>query len=293
MKLFVTALFVVFLFSSCSHKVYDAIDWQASKVTVDGNIQEWSDPLRFYDYKSKVNYTISNDRENLYVSMKISDFALRMKIVKGGMEFRIDTSGKKVFPIAFIFPIANQIVMKTNKRNDVHLQKFRGGQQENTGTNQKPLEQARDAQLVGFKYPLGGPLSMINNNSGIAAVANIDSLGTLTYEAKIPFNTFYKNTLSAADSNKVFSYEIKVNALPAPQVRESGNGGQSGGMGNGGMNRGGGMGGGMNGGMGGGHRGGGGMNHGGGGGHTATNNTGNSMLYEKTQIVKQLRLSFK
>jgi hypothetical protein len=289
LKKIIRALFVLVLFSSCSHKIFDTLDWQGNKVTADGKIKEWPDPLRFYDEKSKLNYSISNDRQNLYLAMKISDEALKIKIIRGGMEFRIDTSGKKSFPIAFIFPIANEIVMEKHTRSEIPPEKNHEGKPDHSSTNQKMLNHAEEVQLVGFKPPLEGTQSLLNNAVGISAAVSFDNLGIMYYEAIIPFRTFYKNELTNADTNTVFSYEIKVKALPAPQTREGGGGGR--GMEGGGMSHGGG------GGMGGGHRGGGGMGGGGahGGQHRSNSETssGNSDLYVANQITKKMRFSVK
>ena len=287
------SFFVLVLFSSCSHKIYDILDWQADKITADGKIQEWPDPLRFFDEKSKINYSISNDRQNLYLGMKISDEALKTKIIHGGMEFRIDTTGKKSFPISFIFPLANEIVMAKHTRNEIQPGKSYEGKPDRTSLNQKMLNHAEEAQLVGFKPPLEGIQSLLNNPSGISGAIAIDNLGIMYYEAIIPFKTFYKNELTITDTNTVFSYEIKVKALPAIPVHEGSSGGR--GMGGGGMSGGGE-------GMGGGHRGGGGGQSGGmgggrgrGGEHRNSGETtyGNSDLYVANQITKKMRFSVK
>jgi len=282
-------LFVVLalgVFTSCLHKMYDALDWQSKKVTVDGKIPEWSNPLRFYDYKSKINYAITNDRKNLYLAMKISDEVLKAKIIRGGMEFRIDTLGKKSFPIAFIFPIANQMVIEQHKRMEVQPERKAGEKPDRSVMNQKLLGQAKEAHLIGFKPPLGGNQSLINNPSGISAAINIDSLGIMYYEAAIPFSTFYKKELTASDTNKVFSYEIKVNALPAPPEHKGGGGERE--MGSGMHGGGGGMGGGHHGGG----MGGGGM-HSGGHGSNGANTSANSELYESNKITTTLKFSYK
>jgi hypothetical protein len=279
--------------SSCSQKIVDSIGWQTSKVTVDGKISEWSNPLRFYDDKSKINYSITNDRQNLFLCMKVSDETSKAKILRGGMEFRIDTLGKKVFPIAFRFPLENQIVMVRHQRNETQEEPDPREKPNRNAMNQKMLNHATEAQLTGFKPPLGGTLPLPSPSSGIAAAITVDSLGILYYEALIPFRTFYKPELTPADSITAFCYEIKVNALPAPPVHtesgahsgldegESGAGGGSGGMG-------GGMGGGHRGGMGGG--GGHGGGHEGGGGYASSSN---SDLYVSNHVIKKLRFSYK
>ena len=289
MKQISLALFVLCLFSSCSHKVYDSLNWQSNKVTVDGKIPEWSNPLRFYNDKSKINYTITNDRRNLYVCMKISDVTEQIKIFRGGMEFRIDTLGKKSFPVALIYPIANHQMTMRN-RGESQTGRNPKERPEHSSMAQNLLIQAKELELVGFKPPLGGILSLFNTSYGILAAMDLDSLGIMYYEAVIPFRTFLKDELTPADSNKVFSYEIKVNGVPAPQSHEGGDGSR--GMG-GGSHGGIGM---SGGGMGGGHHGGGmggsGM-HGGGQRSSSGNTSENNELYTTNKVNKQLRFSFR
>ena len=283
--------FVLVLFSSCSHQVFDSLDWQGGKITADGKIQDWPDPLRFFDKKSRLNYSIANDRRNLYLGIKISDEALKMKIIRGGMEFRIDTLGKKSFPIAFIFPVANDIVMARHSRDEAEPEKSRGEKQGRYGSDQKILNHAEEFELAGFRPSLAGTHSLLENSTGISAAISIDNQGTMYYEAIIPFRTFYRNELTPADTNTVFSYEIKIKALAASPSHIGGGGVRSTGMGHGG-----------GGGMGGGHRGGGGGQSGGMGGgrsnggehrNTSEAGSGNSDLYNASQIIKKLRFSVK
>jgi hypothetical protein len=287
----ICSFFISVLFSSCSHKLSDAIDWQSNKVTADGNMQEWPDPLRFFDEKSKLNYEISNDLENLYVGMKISDEALRIKIIRGGMEFRIDTSGKNSFPIAFVFPVANDIVIAKHTGNEAQHENRHGERTGNTNFKQKMVNHAEEFQLVGFKPSFDGTKSLLTNTTGITAAISIDNMDIMYYEAIIPFKTFFKKEITPADTTRDFSFEIKVKAISAPAVHEGGGGGGRG-MGGGSRGGGGGMGGDMGGGMGGGHRGGGGS-HGGGQHTTSQSEPGNGGLYTSNTIVKKMRLSVK
>jgi hypothetical protein len=292
LRLILPALFLLVLFPSCTHKIYDALDWQSNKVKVDGKIPEWSNPLRFYNNESKINYTITNDRRNLYLCMKISDVTAQLKILRGGMEFRIDTLGKKSFPIAFLYPIANH-QMPMNNRNERQTGRDQKEKPEHSSLAQNFLLQAKELQLVGFNDSLNGVMSLFNTSSGILAAMDIDSLGILYYEAVIPFRTFYKNELTVADTNKVFGYEIKVNGIPSSQSHEggSGNRGMSGSAHTGGMG-GGSYGGG---GMGGGHHGGG-MSGGGnrGGSHGGnTNTSASSELNSTDKVTTKLRFSYK
>jgi hypothetical protein len=109
----------------------------------------------------------------------------------------------------------------------------------------------------------------------------MDNLGIMYYEAIIPFRTFYKDEITAADTNKIFGFEIKVNALPAPAMKEgSGGGGKGSGKGGGGMGSGGKGGGGKSGGM-------------KGGGQGSGNSVANSELFATNKIKVKMKISFK
>src|SRR5664279_5403126 len=105
MKKYISAIFLICLFGSCSSKIYDSAGWQSQKVTVDGKINEWSNPLRFYDQETGISYNISNDHYNIYFAVSISNEILQTKILRSGLEIRIDTLGKKSFGISFKYPI--------------------------------------------------------------------------------------------------------------------------------------------------------------------------------------------
>ena len=113
----------------------------------------------------------------------------------------------------------------------------------------------KQIKLSGFTNATNG-LSEVPNLFGINACLNWDTNNIMIYEVCVPFNTFYKASLSPSDSNKVLGVSFVVNVTP----KNNGGGGEGGGH-----SHGGGGGGGMGGGMGGGgmHGGGG---HGGGGG---------------------------
>jgi hypothetical protein len=255
MKKIIGAIFIMFLCISCAKKLYNSADWQSKKVTIDGKNTEWSNPLRFYDEKNRISYSISNDRQNLYLCCSISDEAMQIKILRSGLEFGIDILGKKSFPVTFVYPFGNAALPVPGRNTSP---------QTDAGSNQRIsrsvfkyqlIAEAKEIQLIGFNPAVGRFISLTGQETyGISAAINIDEKGVLVYEAVIPFSTFYKNELTPSDSDKVFNYRIKINPV---QGGTSGGGSRGGGMGGGGM-RGGGMGGGgmmgggMRGGMGGG-----------------------------------------
>ena len=244
MKKIVSAFFIICFIISCSNKIYNSSSWQSNKVTADGILPEWSNPLRFYDEETGINYSISNDHYNLYFCCSISNEFLQTKILRSGLEFGIDTLGKKSFSVSIKYPIGN-IPATQLKTNDNPKTK--------AGSNERPdrsafklklLSEATEVQLVGFKPSFGNILSLsVPNNTGISVAMNFDMKNIMNYEAVIPFSTFYKNELTPSDSNTIFNFRIKVNPVSnSNDGSNNGSGMRGSGMGGGGM-RGGGMGG--------------------------------------------------
>jgi hypothetical protein len=262
MKKIIPLLIVVCFLISCSKKIYNSSSWQSNKVTIDGKINEWPNPLRFYDQETGISYNITNDRDKLYFVCSITNEFLQTKILRSGLEFKIDTLGKKSLGVGIKYPIGNISVTEL-KPNKSQAKEGSGEKPDRSAYKLKLLAQATEIQLVGFKPHFGKIISLaVPDNSGISAAINFDVNGIMNYEAVIPFSTFYKNELTPSDSSTIFNFQIKVNPVPnSNNGSNSGNRGggmRGGGMGGGGM-RGGGMGGGgmRGGGMGGGMRGGG------------------------------------
>ena len=329
MRKSIPAFIAMFFLISCAKTLYYSEDWQTDRIALDGKASEWSKPLRFYDEESGINYTISNDHQNLYFFCSTSNEQMQLKMLRSGIEFAIDTLGKKSFPVSLKYPFGTttspeirrnaptQTVTNIQPENDVQPVissqpnplipngSNPKGKVDRTAFKLRLLEEKTDIQLTGFKPNLGKiiPISDMRK-TGILAVIDFDKTGTMYYESVIPFSTFYKRELTPSDSNKVFNYRIKINSAPNTNGNQNrGNGMRGGGMrggmgGRGGMRggSGGGMRGGMGGGMGGGMRGG--MGGGMGGGEMSFNfggaggqrsSGGNGM----TKIQTKLKLAYR
>jgi hypothetical protein len=256
MKKIIPLFIAISFLISCSNKIYDSSRWQSNKVTIDGKINEWPNPLRFYDQETGISYNITNDRENLYFACSITNEFLQTKILRSGLEFKIDTLGKKDLGVSIKYPIGN-ISVTDIRPNRSEEKEGSGEKPDRSAYKLKLLAQATEIQLTGFRPRYGKIISLaVPDKSGISAAINFEVNGIMNYEAVIPFATFYKKQLAPADSSTVFNFQIKVNPVPNSNSG-SNNGNRGGGM------RGGGMGSGMGGGMRGGGMGGGGMRGGG------------------------------
>ena len=291
MKKYISVIFSIFLFVSCSSKIYDSSGWQSQKVTVDGKINEWSNPLRFYDQETGISYNISNDHYNIYFAASISNEFLQTKILRSGLEFRIDTLGKKSFGVSIKYPIGILAITELKPNNPPAKEGFEKGQ-ERSSSKLKLLAEATEIQLVGFKPRLGKIISLsVPNKAGISAAINFDPSGIMNYEAVIPFSTFYRSELIPADSGKVFNFQIKVNPLAnSGNASVNSSGMRGGGMHGGGMGGGAGM---HGGGMGGGGMRGGGMNGGRNGEYGGNGYQGNTNLSGVTKTTIKLKLAYR
>jgi hypothetical protein len=251
MKIIFSSLLITCLCISCTSRLYNSSSWQSTKITVDGKIPEWPNPLRFYDQETGINYCISNDRHNLYLVCSISNEFLQTKILQSGLEFGIDTMGKKSFPVSIKYPAGIVSVSEPGTNSDLKQGTVSDKKPDRSGFRMRLLAEATEMQLTGFRPQLGRLVSVSPpNNTGILAAINFDTKGTMNFEAVVPFSAFYRNELTPMDSNRVFNYEIKVNPSSKSNYGSNGGGGNrgggmrsAGGMHGGGM-RGGGMGGG-------------------------------------------------
>jgi hypothetical protein len=242
----------------------DKLQLPPANVKIDGNLDEWGDSLRYYNAEKKLNYTLANDKDNLYITFRLNDRSEQARVLNAGLTISINTKGKKKADHTLTFPVqdpnsaghAGGSVMTSRKPDETITQEDRDE------LMRARLTKLREINVTGFKEIEDG-LITTSNTYGIKVAINYDANGYLVYEALIPLKFFgeYK-----ADKDE-WAFNFKINGLTKPTPGDGQRGEGGGGMGGGGGMRGGGGGGmgggGMRGGGGGGRRGGG---MGGGGG---------------------------
>lgn len=198
------------ILSSCTHYVYiNKSQWQNDKIIVDGKSSEWTIPLKFYDDKSKLQYAIANDNENLYVCIRATEEVTQRKIYAAGMQIILDTAEitkKNTPPPPYIlFPIGGKERGMNINSEDLPGQNIKFP---------KPFFELKTMELSGFTSPLNDGIYPIQNKSGIEVNIGSDNNKIVVYELVVPFKTFYKNALSPSDSSKIISITILLNGLP-------------------------------------------------------------------------------
>ena len=275
---------LLMLFFSCSHTFFKST-WQSEDFTV-LHKSETSEPLRFFDPQSKLQYSFSNDKKNIYICIKATDEQSQIKIIRAGMTVGFDTLGKKEPQVKILFPFPgfhqkNNSSANPPKNNASVENKKDGHKSEISSMRKQFMSQYNEIHLSGFKAPIDGVLSA-ENNYGISVNIVWDTLNIMYYKAIIPFKTFYKDSLVASDTSKILGFYINVNALTMQHTNKEESGSQEGGMhGSGGM-----------------HGGGGGMHGGGmhgGGGHSGKGDSSmddRSSLFQATTFMSRLKLAY-
>jgi hypothetical protein len=240
--------------------------WQAQPITIDGSNKDWPSPYPEYDDKAQLGYAVSNDKENLYITVETGDPATQLKILRQGLTVWIDKTGEKEEQTAINFPIPSQATEEPKpKREKPTSGQFQQGNGSTQDKKRMELEDrvkaamadANEYSLQGFKScNLQFPI-MENDSCGIKVRMAIDADNELVWEAVVPLKSFYpKHEITRVDKGKPISICFETVAMKRPANEDRG--GHGGGGNGGGMRPGVGMGG-----MGMGMRMGGGGSHGG------------------------------
>jgi len=200
--------------------------WQSQPVVVNGENSEWPSPYPSYDAKAMIGYAISNDSNNLYLTIETGDEMTQMKILKAGMTVWIDTGGGKTQTMGINFPLRNDNdALDLSKGSGKHASQ---GSEPEYGENitgtikglspkiRRALEEARQMNIEGFSNCNGGYMLKQANNCGIQVSMAMDEYKELIYEAAIPFKAIYNRSINKRDMGRAISVCFAIKAFKAP-----------------------------------------------------------------------------
>ena len=216
------------------------LNWQKEIPVIDGSDGDWTKPLAFTESKLGLSYTVSNDKENLYIMATSSNESTIQRILRAGLTVYINAHGVKEEAGAsgISFPTGNRVQKGERMLND------RPEIQQN---KRIALNAVEDYSLFGFhtiKTPENFDYGK-RNPEGIELGIGINPSGELVYEALIPLASFLNKNEMTAINRKTIAVEMLIENLPdQPGSQRSGGGGISigGGLGFGSFGSGGGLG---------------------------------------------------
>ncbi|MHA4807267.1 hypothetical protein ACX0G9_04150 [Flavitalea flava] len=231
--------------------------WQQQPIFIDGQDGDWTRPLPYTDKKEKLNYSITNDRENIYILLAVKDEIEQQKILQGGMTVWVNGSAEKneSNAVGIGFPTDSRKDHDRRLMEEARGNRGNGnvnGNSNGNGRKDEPkekfatLEDLKDYSLYGFlpdgnvgNYDYGD-----HNEAEVGVKIGFNKDGEMIYEASIPLKTvFPKNNATG----KSIAVGFVVEGFPPDaNVRQRGGGGGGvsigGGLGMGSFGSGGGVG---------------------------------------------------
>ena len=203
--------------------------WAPANIKVDAQLNDWNNTLQAYNKTIDVFYTIANTETNLFLVIKSGNQTINNKIIGGGVNFTINTEGKKKEKDAFVvtFPVVDMVNLRKM------VMQFAGGmgrQQQAPDSaaianmRKKAISIDKEIKLVGFKDVPDSVIS-IYNEYGIKAAIDFDSKGSLIVEMLIPLK--YLHIAGGKDAS--FVYNLKLNGINLNGIIPGGNAAFSGG----------------------------------------------------------------
>ncbi len=217
----------IFIFALClsacamqAQKIVLNSLWRDSNIVINGDPYDWQEPLSYYDSKARIQYQVANDDTALYIILKTMDYKAQAKILRAGMDIVLDTMGKKKSAAAILYPLPGETKLQWIS------DPAEPERQELEHPDLKTLRTEYELSEKNIKYAdLNGmpkTVERANNNSPIAVAISWDRDNILTYEARIPFRTFYHERLTAADAKKILLITVKVHPFDVPQQIQNG-----------------------------------------------------------------------
>lgn len=182
--------------------VQQSLDW-AVDIIVDGQLGEWGDSLIYEHATQQFTYYIKNDRENVYVAMRVADKDRQMQIFAQGLAFTVNTEGKKREGPTVYFPVADRLAFRSimSADNDDRPEDMRKG----------ALEAIRAIYVMRFDDVLDGQISL-ENTYGIHAQAALDTTDALCVEMVVPLERL---GISIGDQQEL-AFNVKINGVMVP-----------------------------------------------------------------------------
>lgn len=191
-------------------------------IKIDGKTTEWNDQFKAYNHATDIFYTLSNDDENLYLTVQATDNAIIRKINSGGVCLTIQPSGKKtdkdgmrvVYPV--IIPVASKagrdvvVMVSSVKRlaaSDNEQLSEKEADSVMMARNKQFNQKAKWIGALGFKDI--DSLISVYNEDGIKAAGRYDNKGVFTCEIAISL----KLLGLSVDNPAKFSYHILLNGV--------------------------------------------------------------------------------
>jgi len=240
----ILAIFLLIGTSACTQLPVYKSNWQNTSFQFNNSDENWMGQF-YYDKEAKLLYGISNDQENIYLRLKVTDQLTQRKIQLRGLTFWMDSVGKSKEQMTLCCPLPRKQedikkMMHRNRNNPdgnkkrpkLKIEKFTNG-----------LE---GMEIMGFGGNSTKQTLNNKNKNGINVMMAVNEREELIWEAILPLKMVFSHPEEyQSGGNMYFSFGFETGAFNGPpsgsgqrpQRGGSGGGRQGRGQRGGGMNQ--------------------------------------------------------
>ncbi len=188
-----------------------------ANIKIDGKATEWNDQYQAYNKATDIFYTLSNDDQNLYLTVRAEDPTVITKIMSGGLSLNIQKSGKKTDKDAMcisypVFGKNNRTFFTLRRRKGLPAlspeEAVKEGDSLMVVNNKKIATNSKWIAVTGVKEL--DTLISVYNEDGIKAVGLFDNKKAYVYELSVTLKTLGLST----DQGSMFLYHVLLNGGP-------------------------------------------------------------------------------
>jgi len=195
--------------------------WQRTPLLIDGSDNDWIRPLPYHDKKDQLSYSITNDKENLYIMLATGDKQEQQKIIQGGLTVWFNTHGEKEEgnSAGIAFP--------TDSRNNRDRNLMAAARPDLAQKNVESLTDLKDYSLFGFnkEQPIQTYEYGARNEQDIEVTVAFNNAGELIYEARVPFKSLFPMISSPAAGRRSIAVGFFMEGIPPQPGQDQGGGG--------------------------------------------------------------------
>ncbi len=184
--------------------------WQPQPLEINGNDDEWTGNVAFYNAKMKIGYTISSDNANVYILMQATDPQVQQQILRGGLTVLFNSHGvmDEHGAAGISFPTGN-----LNQKNNP------AAAQSSSNLN-IALSNVRDYSLFGFTKANSVENFDLDreNPEGIRVAIGLNpSTNALVYEAMVPFTSIFNQSGAVNAPGRNIAVGFVLDEIPSEQ----------------------------------------------------------------------------
>jgi hypothetical protein len=196
---------LIFFFSGCAHQLAPVGHYQDTPVIADGNADDWGLPLRFSNAAHTYEYSVSNDKKNVYICVISTDESMQMRMLRSGISIYFDPKGEKNKNITLEFPVKKPEENNYNNGNPISSSSTKM-------TEDQLILQSDYYNTVGFANIENGQFAAGNKKNHIQVAIKLHDDSILVYEAVVPINDIPGVDPYGKSAKKNFSVGISVSS---------------------------------------------------------------------------------